>query len=251
LATSVQAGAPVTAKQAERLLKVTRALAADAGAVHFEDESFEDVIDWMRGHGLPNIIVDWARIESAGGSRDAAVSLRLEGLSVGEVLDFVLETASEEAFVPTDRLTYEIDRGVVRITTMGRAAERYVVRVYDIEHLLHGKVVYGDAPEISVAGTGNQGGGGGGATGNSSGGEGSNIFNEGQGGAGGAGNPGIEFDARRAAKLQTLLGLLRRIRPETWMETPRGSGQGTVTAFGDKIVITQLPEVHEMIGGLR
>ena len=47
-------------------------------------------------------------------------------------------------------------------------------------------------------------------------------------------------------ELQQLIDVIKTVRPETWQD---GGGPGTLQAFGDKLVISQTIEMHEIIGG--
>ena len=73
------------------------------------------------------------------------------------------------------------------------------------------------------------------------------VRGRGGGGGRGGGRCGlIDFEETREKRQENLVELLKTIRPESWDD---GGGRGTVTAFSDKLVITQTVEMHEIIGG--
>ncbi len=266
--------------QRDRTLDVMRLLNREIPAADFDQETFEDVLDWFRAQGLKNIVVHWQKIEDAGDiDRSTPVELRVSDLTLGELLDLALRTVSDSASNPSGRLSYRIVNGLIRISTQADFADEVVVRTYDIEALLQSQIFYDDAPEVSVSSTGNGGGREGGGRGGRGGGGGGGGGGRGPGGGGGRGAGGgggrgqggggsgaggggfggdggifegggggelIDFQALREEQLERLMGVILAINPSSWFVN---GGAGTVSEFRGKLVIAQTIEMHELIGG--
>lgn len=224
--------------------------------VRFDEEPLGDVLEWLRTHGIKNIVVHWSKIEElADVDASTPVSLHLSSQTLGEILDMVLEQASHLAYQNEGRLFYRIINGVIEISNRAHYAHEIVVRTYPVENLLQSLIHYDDAPTVSVAG-GGQGGGGGGRRG---GGGGQNPRGGGNRppGGGGSGNESgggifegggegelIDFEALREEQIEKLIEVIKNIRPETW-----AGGRGTISEFRGQLVIAQTIEMHELIGG--
>lgn len=246
-------------RRRDRSLRVLMTLNRPISAIEFDEEPFEDVLDWFREQGLPNIIVKWQKLEDYGDvERLTPVTLRAENLVLGEVLDLVLDYVSQ-ASVKEARLHYQIYNGLIMISTRDDFADQLIVRTYDIEHLLQKLVFYKDSPVIEVTAGGGDGSGGGNSGGGSGGGGNGRGGGQGNGGRPGPGGPGdgggiiqgggderIDYEANREEMVAKLLDIIRSIQPETWKEN---GGRGIVKEFQGKLVITQTVEVHEIIGG--
>ncbi len=231
----------------DRTADVMRLLDREIPAVNFDQETFEDVLDWFRAQGLKNIVVHWQKIEDAGDiDRSTPIELRVSDLPLGELLDLALSTVSASAFNPSGRLSYRIVNGLIRISTHADFADEIVVRTYDVENLLQALIFYDDGPTISVSGAGGRGPGGRGQSGGS-----------GPGGTGGPGGDGgifegagggdsIDFQSIRAEQIEKLMALILSINPSSWFVN---SGLGTVSEFRGKLIVAQTIEMHEMIGG--
>lgn len=237
----------------DRTLDVMRLLNREIPSVSFDQETFEDVLEWFRAQGLKNIVVHWQKIEDAGDiDRTTPVELRVSDLTLGELLDLALSTVSASAFNPSGRLSYRIVNGLVRISTQADFASEIVVRTYDIEYLLQALIFYNDGPTVSVSGAGNGGRGGRGGGGSrgpgSGGGPGTGGGPGGDGGIfeGGGGGNSIDFQAIREAQIKELLAVILSINPSSWLGNV---GSGTVSEFRGKLIIAQTIEMHELIGG--
>ncbi len=244
--------------QWDRTADVMRLLNREMPAVNFDQETFEDVLEWFRAQGLKNIVVHWQKVEDAGDiDRATPVELRVFDLTLGELLDLALSTVSASASDPDGRLSYRIVNGLIKISTQADFAGEIVVRTYDIEHLLQALVFYDDGPTVSVSGAGNsgrggRGGGGGGrepgGRGPGSGGPGNSGGSGGDGGIfeGGGGGSSIDFQAIREEQIEKLMAVILSINPSSWFVN---TGSGTVSEFRGKLIIAQTIEMHELIGG--
>lgn len=265
-------------RQQDRTLQMLRRLNTVVPEVNFNEEPFGDVLDWFREQGLKNIVVRWRKLEEFGDiDRSTTITLQLRDQTLGELLDMALEMVSSEASAPSGRLFYRISNGLLQISTRKHYANEIVVRTYLIENLLQSLIYYSDPPEISVADSGSGGGsrgggrggaggggrggaGGGGRGGASGGGRGSGGGQGGQGGGGrgagggdlggifqgSGGNELIDFQGLREEKLEQLLELIKKIKPDSWKEN---GGLGTIAEFHGKLMISQTIEMHETIGG--
>jgi hypothetical protein len=235
----------------DRTADVMRLLNREIPAVNFDQETFEDVLDWFRAQGLKNIVVHWQKIEDAGDiDRSTPIELRVSDLPLGELLDLALSTVSASAFNPSGRLSYRIVNGLIRISTHADFADEIVVRTYDVENLLQALVFYIDGPTVSVSGAGGGGRrGGGGGRGPSGGGGPSGTGGPGGDGSifeGGGGGDSIDFQSIREEQIEKLMALILSINPSSWLVN---NGFGTVSEFRGKLIIAQTIEMHEMIGG--
>ncbi len=255
----------------DRTVNVMRLLNREIPAVSFDQETFEDVLDWFRAQGLKNIVVHWQKVEDAGDiDRATPVELQVSELTLGELLDLALSTVSASAFNPGGRLSYRIVNGLIRISTQAEFANEIIVRTYDIENLLQALIFYDDAPTVSVSGGRNGGRGEGGGRGGRGGGRGSGGGGRGSGGGGngpggggrgpgggGVGGDGgifegggggnlIDFQGIREEQIERLMEVILAINPGSWFAN---GGSGTVSEFRGKFIIAQTIEMHELIGG--
>lgn len=266
-------------RQRDRTLQVLRQLNKVVPEVEFDEEPFEAVLEWFREQGLKNIVVRWRKLEEFGDiDRSTTITMQLRDQTLGELLDMALEMVSSEASAASGRLFYRISNGLLQISTREHYANEIVVRTYLIENLLQSQIFYSDAPEISVADSGSGGGGGSGGRGGAGGGGRGGAGGGGRGGAGGGGRGGsgggqggqggggrgagggdlggifqgsggnelIDFAGLREEKLEQLLELIKKIKPDSWREN---GGLGTIAEFHGKLMISQTIEMHETIGG--
>jgi hypothetical protein len=98
--------------------------------LHFNATKFPDVSDFLRDVTGANLFVDWTALESAGISRDAPVTAKLRDVKFSTALDLVLQSVSVNVEV-----VYTIQSGVITLTTADRAAQRIVVKTYDVSAL--------------------------------------------------------------------------------------------------------------------
>ena len=237
-------------KRRDRTIALLRLLNARIDEVQFDDESLEDAFAWFREQGLKNIIVRWKVLDQVGEiGKDTPITLSLQDVTLGEALDLVLDLISDAASTDQDRLTYHAFDGMLKISSRADFDRHVYTRTYYVEDLLYpislnellpflqigqsyayvselDPVVASGAaaqePIIDVIDTGS--------------------FH-------GPGDPGYgqpDFKGMRTEELEKLVNLLKQVRPQSWQE---GGGRGTITAFSDKLVISQTIEMHEIVGG--
>ena len=237
-------------KRRDRTIALLRRLNTPVEQVQFDNKFLEDAFVWFREQGLKNIIVRWKLLERAGDiGKDTPVTLSLQDVTLGEVLDLVLEQVSSAASSSQDRLTYHVFDGMLKISTRADFDRQVYTRTYYVEDLLYpislnellpflrvgqsfayvseldpavASGAAAQAPIIDVIDTGS--------------------FH-------GPGDPGYgqpDFKGMREKELAKLVNLLKQVRPQSWQE---GGGLGTITPFSDKLIISQTIEMHEIVGG--
>jgi len=215
-----------------------------------------DALDFLRDVSGVNLTINWKALEQAGIAKDTPINVRLRAISLRKALDLILPEASG-----TEPLTYDLDEGVVEITTKALADARMYTKVYPIDDLIMDIPDFTDAPSFDLSSLSNQtqqqGGAGGGVGGGVSGGVGggggggggsgsqSGIFG-GAGGSGGSQNreaPG-RSKQDRATDLVELIRAV--IQPDVWQEN---GGKATIRFYSGSLIITAPRAVHEAIGG--
>jgi len=204
----------------------------------FVDQTFEDVLEWVREQGPLNVVPQLRALEAEGVTLDALVNLQLRDTTVADVLNGTLEQLSEQG-----SLGYRASGNTLKISTKSDFNRKLELRVYDVTDILVRVPDFRDAPEIDIQ---QQQTGGGGAGGQ--GGAAQQLF----GGAGGGGGEdeeedqrlGLEQDDPAVIKLRELIE--DTVAPETWDSF---GGQGSIRPFGKGLVVRNSIEVHEMIAG--
>lgn len=108
--------------------------------------AFHDALDRLRKLGNFNMHVNWRALESAGISRDIPITTDLADVKLEKALSLMLADASL-ADVP---LGYEIDDGVVTVSTREDLDHHTVTRVYDVRDLVVHIPNFDDAPDIEL-----------------------------------------------------------------------------------------------------
>ncbi len=106
-------------------------------AVNFTQVSFEDAIDFFRDVTGANIYVNWRALQAAGINRDAQVNMKVRNVSLRKVLSLLLSEVSTN----NAGLSYQLDDGVIMISTVEDLGKRTFIRVYDVRDLLDPKQV--------------------------------------------------------------------------------------------------------------
>src|SRR5262249_10924303 len=97
----------------------------------FTGVSLSDAVDFLRDVSSANIHVNWRALEEQGIGKDTQVNLRARGVTLQKALDLVLSEAGAG-----DKLAYDIDQGVIEITTREIADRKMYTKVYPIDDLL-------------------------------------------------------------------------------------------------------------------
>lgn len=195
--------------------------------VAFDATPLGDALDTLRDTAGINLRVDWKALENAGVDRAAPVTFRLRNVTVRKALDMLLREAGAGT-----KLAYEIDDGLVEVTTQEVADARLVTMTYDVRDLLFRPLDAGAPPQLEFQLEPVERGGGGGGGGN--------LFP----GAGGQGQgAGDVPPAQRGQELVELI--TSSIRPDIWNVN---GGPASVRFFNGLLIITAPRSVHDLIG---
>ena len=171
--------AAATTVRGHRSNSVLVVLRKHVDSVDFQDQTFEEILDWVREQGPPsiNVVVQWRALEAEGVGPDALVNPRLENAIVADVLNEAMEQVSE-----VGSLRYHGTGNTLKISTESDFNRKLEVRVYDVADILVRVQNFRGAPRIEIQ---QQGGGGGGGAGQQQ-----QLFGGGGGGFSGGGASG-------------------------------------------------------------
>lgn len=248
-ASQAKAGRRAQRRQ-DRTVAMLRLLTIRVEKVEFDEQPLSETFGWFKDQGLKNLLVSWKVLERNGEiTKETPVTLSLQDVQLGEVLDMVLSLVSDETQSDQERLTYHVFGGMLKISTRADFDRHTYTRTYYVEDLLYpislnelmpylqvgqqfayvatldpavASGAVAQRPIIDVINTGTHHGPGG------------PEF----------GQP--DFQGVREDQLDELVALLKTVRPQTWDDQ---GGRGTITAFSDKLIISQTIEMHEIIGG--
>lgn len=197
--------------------------------VKFDAVGLSDAIDFLRDIGGLNLRVDWKTLEAAGIDRTTPVTFYLRNVSVRKALDTILREAGSG-----QKLAFEIEEGVIEVTTQEKADQILTTEVYDIRDLMFTPLDAGDPPEVEFQLEAVERGGGGG-------GGGSGLF--GGNGGGGQGQQQATTPDQKGLEIVELITAL--IRPEVWQVN---GGTATIRYFNGTLIVSAPRSVHELIG---
>ncbi len=238
--------------ETEQNRQVRRKLTETTPEIAFDAVTFEQVMDYFRNLTGLNIVVNWNAMEFADIEREAEVTLKLQNVRLQKALDLILDHVGGGE----TELAYEIDDGVITVSTKEDLSRRTKTGVYNVEDLLH-QIPDFIGRQISLDNIGqNQGGGGGG------GGFGGGGFGGlGGGGGGGSGGGGGLFGGSGGGggddeevisdedPLETLIELIQQtIDPESWRST--GGNVGSIQTLHNQIIVTQTSTAHNQLRDL-
>jgi beta-lactamase regulating signal transducer with metallopeptidase domain len=198
--------------------RTARKLKKTIDKVDFQGTGLADVFDFIRDIAAVDVMVEWRTLEAAGITRDAPVTLRLrEPASVEAVLTLMFRSIGDPP------LKFELDKGVVVVTTADRQAAQ-VTRVYDVTDLLA-------AGQSASAAVGPVGGGPGIA-------------------APGTASPhGGDPAAFNQGDAPALIGLITTtVYPTEWMNA--GGSIASISTFKTKLVIKAPEFIHKEVAEL-
>src|SRR5665213_3420000 len=232
------APAPARAASAAR-----RQLNTTLPEVKFEGVALTDAMDFLRDVSGANMTVNWKALEEAGITKDTPVTVRLRSVSLRKALDMVLQEAGGG-----DKLAYDLDQGVIAITTRELADARMYTRVYPVQDLIMDVPDFTDAPDFSLNSTSNnqnqnpQGGGGIGSTQVT---QANDLF-------GGSGTQGGQREKPGPTKQEMVDQITKLISetvaPESWREA--GGTTGALRELQGQLIVTQTPENQQQLSNL-
>lgn len=193
----------------------------------FESTPFSETIDYLRDIGGINLHVNWAALEAAGIDKSVPLTFRLRNASARKVLETILREAGAG-----NKLAYEVDDGMLEISTQEEMDKHLVTAVYDIKDLMFQPLNAGDPPDLQFQLEPVTRGGGGGS--------GSDIF----GGTGGGANTSQNQTPEQ--KGQAIVDLIQSmIRPEIW---DKAGGPGSIRYFNGALIVSAPKSVQALIG---
>lgn len=228
-------------------------LSTVAPALKFDAQPFEEVIEQLGALTGLNIVPNWAALEAVGIEKDAEVTLRLQNVTFEKAMRTILETIG----AGETELAYEIDEGVIQISTKDDLSRRTIVRVYNIQDLIISVPTFrGRQINLNQIGQ-NQGragglgggqflqGGGVGGGGGGGGGGGQGLF----GGGGAGGGQGDDEEQDDTDPLEPIVQLIQQtIDPESWREA--GGNVGSIQSLNQQLVVTQTATAHQELRDL-
>ncbi len=233
------------AAESEENIATRKKLRERAAEVKFDAVEFQEVITWLRGTTGLNIVANWSALELAGIEKDVEVTLSLQQVRYEKALKLILDEVGGGEF----ELSYEIDDGVIQISTREDLSRTTVTKVYNVQDLLISVPTF-RGRQISIEQVGQQqqeGGLGGGRYLRGEGGGGGGGGNSGGLFAGGGGNEGE--DVQEGDPLEPIIELIQEtIDPESWREA--GGNVGAIQSLNQQIIITQTAAAHEQLRDL-
>ena len=104
--------------------------------ISFEDNTLDDVLDYVQTITGVNVFPDWPALEAKSIDQDTRVTMKtVQPISASTALDRVLESVSGEADAP-DGLGWTVLDGAVVISTPEQLSRRTVTLTYDLRDLL-------------------------------------------------------------------------------------------------------------------
>ncbi|MCZ6698467.1 MAG: permease prefix domain 1-containing protein [Planctomycetota bacterium] len=216
--------------------EVHAALGKNVSEVKLDDVTFADALSYFQELAVINIVVDWEALELEGVDSDKQVSLKLKNVSLSRTLELVLEIGGG----PFADLGYQVDDGVLRVTTQSEICKRTEVRLYNCASLFERENPRWLEDEVKRVVMNVYGPGGSGATNYKAGHPSDRVRLE-------AMSDLLEVAGRR--RVEELCRVIQSsVDPDSWRES--GGSAGSLTIFDDVFVIVQTADNHDAIGRL-
>ena len=220
--------------QPDEDLDLNRMLETTQSEVNFEQQPFDQVIDFLTDVNEVNIAVDWQDLANSGIDRDKPVSLRLKDVSLRTVLNETLTQIGGD--VP---LSFATGDGLLRIATKEKLDRNKYILVYDIRDLIVDIPHFARAPQLDLGGFNE-------ASGNSGPGN-DNIFGS-QGTAGLDDEPAGEH-GRNEQIVEKIMDIVRQtVEPDSWRGT--GIGDGALRELNGQLIVYNTSEAHQQTRAL-
>jgi len=216
--------------------------------LRFQGVALKDCIDFLRDVTGANIQVNWKVLEASGISQDTQINMHLRDVTLRKALTLLLSEAGGNT-----PLSFELDEGVIEITTTEIADKQVYTRIYPVEDLIVDVPDFNNPPnlDLQATSTGGSGGGGGGGRGGGGGDRGGGASGGGGGGSGGLFGSGSKAPTEkvltRDERAEQLVEMIREIvRPEIWKEN---GGPASIRFWNGKLIVTAPRSIQEAIGG--
>ena len=189
-----------------------------------KDQTFDEFLTTIEDSGLNVKRRDALTQEQL----DKKINLKVVGYTTLEdVIESVLDYVNEEEIGDSGEVNYFVLKGILHFSSNADFDEHLTIRFYNISHLTMGRPHYLNAPEVSLE---------------------RKEKDEEEIEERFFSRPGRRADPiRNRAELQEqLVNMLKDYQPDSWQEN---GGRGTISVYGDKLMIRQTLRVHERIGG--
>ena len=205
----------------------------------YQDTPLSEVFDDLREKSGLNIVPNWQSLSAEGIEQDQTVNLNLRGVSVGRALKAILDGLSTGFYGAT--ISYSLEDGVVAIASSMDLGRDFYTVVYDISDLLIEVTDRRGGGDYEAGGGQSQQGGGGGDRGTSS-----NQRSGSSRRSTSSGRSGEDAGEDREGLVERVVELITNVSPaDTWQE--EGTGEGTITVWGTRLVVNQTSENHTKI----
>lgn len=186
---------------------------ANGASINFDSLPLSDVMDYIRDVADINLVVNWDSLAKIGVGKDTPVTMKLRNVSLGRVLDIILDSISAGQS-KLDRAYCMIDGNVMTIGTGHDFNEKTSTGTFDIADLLMPIPDFkGPRFDVNALTSGQDG----------------SIKIEQQ-------QTGPTQEEIRNAMIERLTAMIKSsIGDEMWGPT----GKGSVDVVGDKLVVTQ------------
>jgi type II secretory pathway component GspD/PulD (secretin)/tetratricopeptide (TPR) repeat protein len=224
--------------------------------------TLEQAVDYFRDQTKIDFQIDWALLKEVGLEQErTSVTLNLSSMRVEAALKRVLAEVrnKDNGEAPSEPIAFDVQDGVVVITTKAGIQSRKVMVVYDVRDLLFVAPDFDNAPEFNLNQSIQTGGGGGGPGGGGGAGGGGGGFGGGGGGGGmggGGGGGGAPFgEAGEAPERGNIDDRLEQIKDLIYDQVEgnwedRGGGDDKITTFNRNLIVNASPSAQRSIEGL-
>ena len=200
---------------------------ADAGLhriiddIDLRDTPLDQAVDALRAKTHANIAVQWRALEAAGIDKVAAVHVHLSDLPLERVLQIVCDDIGGG----TVKVGFQVDRGVIVVSTDEVLSRNAVARIYDVRDLIEmdhkQRTKWGRTTSPDAAGAA--------------------AVSPSPGGSTGA-EPADSY----AESVDSLVSLITNmVAPDSWRDA--GGTIGSIREFGGRLVIITTPQIHDEI----
>ncbi len=196
----------------------------------FQDQTFEEVLDWIRDQGPINIVPQWRALEAEGIGPDSLISLQLRDTTVGDVLIEAVDQLSDVTPV-----LFRATRNTLKISTKADFDRKLELRVYNITDLLIRIKNFTEAPRIDIQ---QQTGGGQGG--------GSEQLFQGGGDEQDDDDEDRELDEDDPGLVKMREVIEDTIEPEAW---DTYGGKASIRPWDRSLIVNAPIEIHEKIAG--